>query len=60
MSDMIRIPIDPEVHEQLRIIARRRGKSMSAWLRDIIQREVGDSVNVNQGIKSHGGRRNRA
>lgn len=59
MENMIRIPVDPAVHEQLRKIARSQGKNLADFLRDIIQREVGNGLNIRQGIKPRGGRRDR-
>lgn len=60
MQNMIRIPVSPETHEALKRIALERGaKDLSSFLRDVIQKEVGDEVNMRSGIKPRGGRRDR-
>jgi predicted DNA-binding protein len=59
MDELIRIPVSTETHEKLKELARADGKSLADFLRDIVQRELGEKVNMRRGLKSWGGRRDR-
>jgi len=58
-DELIRIPVSSETHERLKELARVDGKSLSDFLRDIVQRELGEKVNMRKGLKTWGGRRDR-
>lgn len=36
----VRLDLSPEVHQMLRIVAAKEGKSMSVWAREWVEREV--------------------
>jgi len=57
-DELIRIPVSPEAHQRLKELSRAAGyKSLSHFLRDTIQRQLGDQVDMQAGLKSWGGDR---
>lgn len=56
MRELIRIPVQSDVHQQLKDFAKAKGyKSLSRYLRDIMKRETG--IDTEAGLKSWGGDR---
>jgi len=49
----VRLELDPETHQELRVVAAKHGKSMASFVRGLVEREL----EKHRGAKRPGGER---